>query len=321
MTIKIVFLDRETIAPSVKLRAPTFEHQWQDFARTDREQIVERLRDCDIAVVNKVKLQREQLKQLPRLKMIAVAATGTNVIDLDYCAEHDITVTNIRNYAVHSVPEHAMGLMLALRRNIFSYHQDVSTGCWQQAGQFCFFNHTINDLAGSRLGIIGAGVLGQAMASLGRAFSMDVVIADRKGRCSNDTQRTSFEQVLSTSDVISLHCPLTPETKNLIALQEFKQMKSSAILINTARGGIVNETDLITAVREKWIAGAAFDVLSEEPPNDNHPLLSLTQLPNFILTPHVAWASQQAMTALADQLIDNIETFVKQHEQLSQLIR
>lgn len=317
MTVNIVFLDRETIAPSVELRKPAFDHHWQNYSRTIKSQVVERLRHCDIAVVNKVELREQQLQHLPRLKMIAVAATGTNIIDLDYCREHNIVVTNVRNYAVHSVPEHAMGMLLALRRNIFSYHCDVIDGQWQKSEQFCFFNHPISDLAGSRLGIIGGGVLGQAMARLGTAFAMDVVVAQRKGLSAKDTLRLPFDQVLSTSDVISLHCPLTPETRNLIGLQEFKLMKRSAILLNTARGGLVNEADLVTALEDKLIAGAAFDVLSQEPPSSSNPLLCLAVHPNFILTPHVAWASQQAMTTLAAQLIDNIETFVHQHQELN----
>jgi glycerate dehydrogenase len=315
MTVKITFLDRDTIASYVTLRAPSFQHQWINFGNTVKNQVVERLHGCEIAVVNKVVLGKEQLQQLPQLKMIAVAATGTNIIDLEYCSQRGIAVANIRNYAMHSVPEHALGLMLALRRNIFAYHQDVRSGAWQQSKQFCFFNHNIRDLAGSRLGIIGAGALGQAMAELGRGLGMDVVFAERKGKVSNEGECVAgnflpFDSVISTSDVISLHCPLTSETKNLMDVKVLKQMKNTALLINTARGGIVNEHDLARALEEGIIAGAGFDVLSDEPPSDNNPLLALMDLPNFILTPHVAWASQQSMQTLADQLIDNIEAFV-----------
>lgn len=310
MTKKIVFLDRQTIAPQIKLRSPAFAHQWTNYDSTKAEQIVQRLQDCDIAVVNKIPLTALHLQQLPQLKMIAVAATGTNIVDLDYCVEHNIVVSNIRHYAQHAVPEHAMALLLALRRNIISYHHDVSRGRWQRSEHFCFFDHPINDLAGSRLGIIGGGELGQAMAQLGRAFAMDVVIAARKSQKKCAEPLLSFDDVISSSDVISLHCPLTEETDNLITLAEFKRMKRNAILINTARGGIVNEDDLAIALRQGLIAGAGFDVLAKEPPEQGHVLLSLTKLPNFLLTPHVAWASQQAMQALADQLIDNIEAFV-----------
>ncbi|MGI9295071.1 MAG: NAD(P)-dependent oxidoreductase, partial [Pseudomonadales bacterium] len=242
--------------------------------------------------------------------MIAVAATGTDTIDSDYCEQRGIVVANIRNYATTSVPEHALSMIFALRRNIRAYQQDLAAGEWQAAEQFCFFNHPISDLAGSRLGIIGAGALGQALASTARAIGMQVVLAERKGVTEKRSGRIPFDEVIATSDVISLHCPLTPETKNMIALDELRRVKDSALLINTARGGLINEQDLATALQNGLIAGAGFDVLTREPPPDDHPFFALLGLPNFILTPHVAWASQQAMQTLADQLITNIESFV-----------
>ena len=311
VALKIVFLDRDTLAPSTDLRKPDFENTWKNYASTSQEKVVERLQGCDIAVLNKVELREAQLQCLPQLKMIAIAATGMNVVDLDYCSARGITVANVRHYARHSVPEHALALIILLRRNIFSYYKSVCEGQWQRSEHFCFFNQPIHDLAGSRLGIIGGGVLGQAMASLGRALGMDVVIASRKGEVYQKPGLTSFEQVLSSSDVLSLHCPLNSETENLISLDEFKKMKKTSLLINTARGGIVNENDLVLALRDGLIAGAGFDVLTQEPPRADHPLLALTDLPNFILTPHIGWASEQAMQTLADQLIDNIEAFVK----------
>ncbi len=310
MSIKIAFLDRATIAPYIQLRAPNFEHEWLEYASTSSDQVPERLAGCAIAVVNKVPLRAAQLRQLPDLRMIAVAATGTDNIDKDYCDQHNIVVTNIRGYATVSVPEHVLSLMLALRRNIFAYQQDVATGEWQKSGQFCFFSHPVSDLAGSRLGIIGGGALGQALATLAAALGMDVVFAEHKAATAIRAGKMPFSEVLATSDVISLHCPLTPETQNLIALDELRQMQESALLINTARGGLVNERDLVTALQDGLIAGAGFDVLTREPPADDHPLLALLGSPNFILTPHMAWASQQAMQTLADQLIDNIERFV-----------
>ncbi len=310
MTIKIAFLDRATIAPYIKLRAPDFAHEWIEYARTSRAQVLERLAGCTIAVVNKVPLRAAQLSQLSELKMIAVAATGTDIIDKDYCEQHNIVVTNIRDYATVSVPEHVLSLMFALRRNIFAYQQDVAAGEWQKAGQFCFFNHPVSDLAGSRLGIIGGGALGQALAKLAVALGMQVVFGDRKGATEIRAGKVSFSELLASSDVISLHCPLTADSKDLIALDELRSMKNSALLINTARGGLVNEADLVTALQDGLIAGAGFDVTISEPPPDDHPFFALMGSTNFILTPHIAWASQQAMQTLADQLIDNIERFV-----------
>lgn len=242
--------------------------------------------------------------------MIAVAATGYDVIDIPYCKAHGIAVANIRNYAVHTVPEHAFALALALRRNLLAYRRDVENGKWQQVDQFCFFDHPIRDLHGSTIGIFGEGVLGQGTATIARVFGMRVLFADHAPPKMPGMEFTPVDTVLRESDVISLHCPLTPASRDMIGIDEFRKMKRSAILINTARGGLVNEAALVQALKEGLIAGAAFDVLTTEPPKAGNPLLDL-RLDNFILTPHVAWASAEAMQFLADQLIDNIEAFVK----------
>ena len=242
--------------------------------------------------------------------MIAVCATGTNNVDLDYCRAHKITVSNIRNYAVHAVPEHVFSLILALRRNLPGYREDVHNGLWQKAEQFCLFTHPILDLHGSTLGVIGHGALGMATTKLGEAFGMRVIFAEHKGVAQVRSGYTSFDSVLADSDVITLHCPLTPATQNLIGAPELKKMRRHALLINTARGGLVDEAALAHALKDGVIGGAGFDVLTTEPPRAGNPLLDL-RLPNFILTPHVAWASRNAMQIMADQLIDNIEAFVR----------
>jgi glycerate dehydrogenase len=260
-------------------------------------------------ITNKVPLRAATLQQLPQLKMIAVAATGYDVIDIDYCKAHGIAVSNIRNYAVHTVPEHAFALILALRRNLFAYRQDVANGRWQEVDQFCFFDHPIRDMYGATLGIIGEGALGQATAKIARGFGMKVLFADHAPPKVEGVEFTPFDEVVSTSDVISLHVPLTPDTRNLIGMKELRKMKRTAILINTSRGGLVDERALAEALTQGLIGGAGFDVLTKEPPKEGNPLLDL-RLQNFILTPHVAWASDGAMQFLADQLIDNIEAFV-----------
>jgi glycerate dehydrogenase len=304
---KIVFLDRSTLKANI--RQPAFEHEWVDYAETLPGEVFERLRGATIAITNKVALREKDLSRLPDLKLIAVAATGVDIIDLDYCRRHDITVSNVRNYARRSVPEHVLMLILALRRSLLAYHDDLRRGAWAAASQFCLLDHEIRDLYGSTLGIIGYGALGQAVEKLARALGMRVLISEHKGTTAVRANRTSFEEVLRESDQISLHCPLIEATRNMIGAAELREMKRHALLINTARGGLVDEAALAEALRNGLIAGAGFDVLSSEPPREGNPLLELN-LPNFIITPHVAWASREAMQTLADQLIDNIEKAV-----------
>jgi glycerate dehydrogenase len=308
MSHRIVFLERDSIRAT--LRKPAFPHVWEEYPLTTPEELLPRLRDATIAITNKVKLGGEILAQLPWLKMVAAAATGTDNIDLDWCRSHGIVVSNIRGYAATTVPEHVMMLMLALRRQLLAYRADVLAGRWQQAKMFCFFDHPIRDLDGSTLGLVGRGSLGQGVARLAAAFGMKVLWGERKGASGVREGYVPFERLLAEADVISLHCPLTAETRAMIGEAELRAMKRDALLINAARGGIVDEAALVRALQQGWIAGAGFDVLSQEPPVAGNPLLELN-LPNFILLPHVAWASDPAMQTLADQLIDNIEAFVR----------
>ncbi|MEW6331940.1 MAG: D-2-hydroxyacid dehydrogenase [Pseudomonadota bacterium] len=305
---RIVFLDRDSIRAD--MRRPVFAHEWRDYPATSAAQVEERLHDATIAVSNKVPLMAASLAPLKQLKMIAVCATGTNNVDLEYCRARGIVVSNIRSYAMHTVPEHVFALILALRRNLPGYREDVANGLWQKAEQFCLFTRPILDLHGGTLGVIGYGELGRATAKLGEAFGMRVLIAEHKNTAAARPGHTDFDTVLKESDVITLHCPLTPATQNLIGAPEFRKMRRHALLINTARGGLVDEAALMQALQEGLIGGAGFDVLTTEPPRAGNPLLDL-RLHNFILTPHVAWASRDAMQIMADQLIDNIEAFVR----------
>ena len=304
---RIVFLERNTI--QANFRRPTFEHEWIEYGETLSEQVVERLRGATIVISNKLPLREAELSQLPELKLIAMAATGSDNIDLEYCRKHQIAVSNTRGYAVNSVPEHALMMILALRRNLFAYRADVENGMWQQSKQFCLLTHELRDIKNSVLGIIGYGSIGKAMARLAESVGMRVLISEHKGAASIREGRSAFTEVVRQSDVVSLHCPLTDETRDMFGETEFEMMKRGALLINTARGGLVEDAALIAALRNGQIAGAGFDALREEPPPDGHPLLAL-DLPNFILTPHVAWASNEAVQALADQVIENIEAFV-----------
>jgi glycerate dehydrogenase len=303
---RVVFLDRASLKATV--RKPVGAAAYVEYDKTSLEEIVPRLSGADVAIVNKVPMRAATLERLPDLKMIAVAATGYDVIDVPYCKEHGIAVANIRNYAVHTVPEHAFMLILALRRSLLAYREDVQNGVWNKSDQFCFFTHPIGDLHGSTLGIIGEGAIGQGTAAIGRAFGMKVLFADHPPPKVEGVAFTPHDEVIAQSDVISLHCPLMPSTRNLIDLAAFRKMKRTALLINTARGGLVDESALIQALDEGLIAGAGFDVLTVEPPKDGHPLLDVRR-PNFILTPHIAWASDGAMQFLADQLIDNIDAW------------
>ena len=300
----IVFLDRESV--DAKVRRPDFPHSYKEYQSTwTQDEIVERLKDADIAIINKVPMRAETLKLLPKLKLIAVAATGTDIIDKACCKANGITIVNIRNYAFNTVPEHVLALIFTLRRNLFAYTKDVQDGVWNKSSQFCFLTHPIRDVAGSTLGIVGYGALGKSIGKRAEALGMKVLPYD----IFPQPGLVDFDTILTQSDIITLHVPLTPETKNMIGAKELKKMKHSAILINTARGGLVDEAALVEALKTGTIAGAGFDVLTKEPPKEGNILLDAT-IPNLIVTPHVAWASKEAMQILADQLIDNIEAFV-----------
>ena len=307
MAHHIVFLDRATLGAT--LRTPQFDHTWDEYPATDAGSTEARLVKASIAIVNKVPLRRQVLEKLPQLKLIAMAATGYDVVDVGYCKSAGIRVVNIRDYAINTVPEHTFALILALRRNLLSYRHDVERGRWQSGNQFCFFDHPIRDLAGTTLGVVGEGSIGRATAEIGKAFGMRVLFADHPPPKASGVEFTPFADVLQESDVLTLHCPLTEGTRHLIGPGELRRMKRNAILVNTARGGLIDERALAQALSEGTIAGAGVDVLASEPPRDGDVLLGL-RLPNLIVTPHIAWASQGAMQSLADQLIDNIEAFV-----------
>jgi len=303
MSHKIVFLDRETLDANV--RKPNFPHEYKEYATTAPGEIVERLKGVDICITNKVPLREDTLKQLPELKLIAVAATGTDVIDKAYTTKHGITVSNIRNYAFNTLPEHVFALLFALRRNLVNYHNSVFHGRWGYNNQFCYFDYPIYDIAGSTLGIVGYGALGKEIERRAKALDMKVLIND----VMDIPGKVDVATILRESDIVTLNLPLTPETKGMIGAKEFASMKKTACIINTARGGIVDEAALADALRKGVIAGAGMDVLTVEPPKNGNILLDPT-IPNLIVTPHVAWASKEAMQVLSDQLVDNIDAFV-----------
>jgi glycerate dehydrogenase len=310
VSARIVFLDRATIGPRIRVRPPSFAHALVEHDETEADQVVERLAGAAIAITNKVPIPAAAIAALPDLKLIAVAATGTDCVDKAACAARGIAVTNIRGYAINTVPEHTFALILALRRNLVAYRDSVLAGRWQQSGQFCFFDHPIRDLAGARLGIIGEGVLGQRVADIGRAFGMETMFAAHKERSGLGPLYTPWDEVLETSDILTLHAPLTAHTRGMIGMPEFEAMKRRPLLVNTSRGGLVDEMALVRALDAGLIAGAGFDVVDGEPPSPDNPLFRAAPRHNVILTPHVAWASDEAQQALADQLMTNIENFV-----------
>jgi glycerate dehydrogenase len=241
--------------------------------------------------------------------MVSVAATGFDVIDVPACRDHGVVVSNVRGYAANTVPEHTFALIFALRRAIAAYARDVVDGKWQDAGQFCFHTHSIKDLRGSTLGIFGEGNLGQSVADIARALGMTVLFAAHKGVDGLGPLYTPFDEVLERSDVITLHCPLMPGTRNMLASAEFKKMKRQPLIINTARGGLVDEADLVAALDEGLVGGIGFDVLTSEPPAPDHPLMKVANRANVIITPHVAWASFEAQTECWLQTVDHVNAF------------
>ncbi|MDT5267988.1 MAG: glycerate dehydrogenase [Acidobacteriota bacterium] len=309
---RIVFLERDTL--TVEPRRPLFEHTWRDYGSTRPEEVFERLKGATVAVVNKVPMRAEVLERLPALKLIAVAATGTDNIDLEFCRARGIEVRNVRGYARETVPEHVLMLTLALSRNLPGFREDVRAGLWQRSEQFCLHTREIRDLHGSTLGIVGYGTLGRGVERLARAFGMGVLISEHKGKVGLREGRTPFVEVMRSADVLTLHAPLNAETRYMIGREELSLLKPTAILINCARGGLVDESALAAALREGRLGGAGIDVLSTEPPGVGNPLLD-PDLPNLIVTPHVAWAGRRAQQTLADRLVDNIEAFVLRRKQ------
>jgi glycerate dehydrogenase len=307
--MKIAFLDRSTFSDAIAFPAAPLAADWQEHARTSPDEVLSHAAAAAVVVTNKVKLPAPLLEQLPMLKLVAVAATGVDHVDLDAARHLGIGVCNVRDYATHSVPEHVFAVLLALRRNLCAYAVAARDGTWSRAENFCLHHWPIEDLAGSTLGIVGAGTLGQSVAKLGAAFGMRVLLAEQRG-APQRSGRVGFEQVLAEADVLSLHVPLTPATRHLIGASELARMQPSAILINSARGGVVDEVALVAALRAGQLAGAAVDVLSIEPPPMDHPLLN-ANLPNLLVTPHIAWASRQAQQKLADEVVENIAAFLR----------
>lgn len=310
--MNIVFLDSTGIPASHRIPSFSFPHQLTEYAHTAAEQILARAKDADIIITSKVILNHEILSQLPKLKLIAVTATGTNNIDLVAAKALGITVKNVTGYSSVTVPEHVIGMIYALKHRLIDYHRDqLLTERWATCGQFCYVDYPISDVQGSTLGIIGRGCIGNEVARLAQAVGMRVLFAEHQHATTIREGYTAFDEVLKQADVISLHCPLTPQTEQLINAKTLALMKPNACLINTGRGGLINEADLLQALQSGKLAGAALDVLVKEPPASDDALwLAAKTQPNLLITPHVAWASDSALTTLVNKVAQNIEEFV-----------
>ncbi len=285
---------------------------------TRPEELGARIAGCDILVVNKVELGRERLSAAaPKLKLVAVTATGTDNVDLVAARELGIAVANIRNYATPSVVQHVFGLVLALTLRLNEYRALLEQGAWQRSPCFCLLDYPSRELQGRTLGIVGYGQLGQAVGAVGRAFGMQVLAArsfrhapDQPGAADTTrVDRLELPELLAVADVVSLHAPLTPSTRHLINRDSLARMRRDAVLVNTARGDLVDTAALLDALRGGRLGGAGIDVLSEEPPRRGDPLLE-ARLPNLIVTPHIAWAAQESRHRALDEVVSNIRAFL-----------
>lgn len=311
--MNIVFLDAGAIPSHIAIPRPHFPHNWTEYDLTLAADTVARAKDADIVITSKVILNREILQQLPKLKLIAIAATGMNNVDLDAAKELGITVKNVAGYSSVTVPEHVLGFIFSLKHSLAGWERDQRTGKWAECQQYCYFDHPRTDVRGSTIGIVGKGSLGSEVGRLAEAVGMKVLYAEHKDATSIREGYAAFDDVLEKADFISLHCPLTPTTQNLINKETLAKMKKGAFLINTGRGPLIDEAALAQALESGHLGGAALDVLSKEPPAKDNPLIVLAKTaPNLIITPHIAWASDSAVTTLVHKVTQNIEDFVAQ---------
>ncbi|HHF3343864.1 2-hydroxyacid dehydrogenase [Haemophilus influenzae] len=314
--MKIVFLDSTAIPKHILIPSPSFEHTWTEYDHTSSAETIERARDADIVITSKVIFDRETLQQLPKLKLIAITATGTNNVDLVAAEEMGIAVRNVTGYSSTTVPEHVIGLIFSLKHSLAGWLRDQTEAKWAESKQFCYFDYPITDVRGSTLGVFGKGCLGTEVGRLANAVGMKVLYAEHKDATVCREGYTPFDEVLKQADIVTLHCPLTETTKNLINVETLSKMKKGAFLINTGRGPLIDELALVDALKTGHLGGAALDVMVKEPPEKDNPLiLAAKTMPNLIITPHIAWASDSAVTTLVGKVMQNIEEFVQQLNQ------
>ncbi len=308
--MKIKFLDSHTMSLKDDMDFSQLEKtgEYHGSTITNEDDIAEHSKDSQILITNKIKIDDNILEKLPELKLICVIATGYNIVDIEAAARRNIVVTNVPQYAKYSVSQHAFALILNLASNICRYNNDVKEGKWEKSTSFSLLTYPAFELAGKTMGIIGLGAIGRETAKIAKVFNMDILVYDISDVTAQGYNNSTLEEVLNKSDIISIHAPLTPETRNLITKKELQQMKKTSIIINTSRGGIINETDLARALNSGIIGGAGIDVLTEEPPSNGNPLIG--EVKNLIITPHTAWSSKEARQRLIDVTAENIQSFL-----------
>ncbi|TNH09548.1 2-hydroxyacid dehydrogenase [Testudinibacter sp. TR-2022] len=308
--LKIVHLDSSSLPKHIPIPRPNIEHQWIAYEATDPQQTLERLQDADVAVTNKVVIDKTLMQQLPKLKLIAVTATGTNNVDLDAAKALGIMVKNVAGYSSVCVPEHVIGMIFALKHSLMGWYRDQLTDRWVDNKQFCYFDYPLTDVRNSVIGIFGKGNLGSEVGRLASAVGMKVLYAEHKDATTCREGYTPFNDVLAQADFVTLHCPLTPTTQNLINTETLALMKKGAFLINTGRGPLVDENALVAALKSGQLGGAAIDVMIKEPPEKGNVVMEAAKiLPNLLVTPHIAWAADSAVEILVGKVRDNIEQF------------
>ncbi|MDO4879734.1 MAG: NAD(P)-dependent oxidoreductase [Capnocytophaga sp.] len=312
--MKAVFLDRNTFSENVELPKPEGVTDWVVFQKTTPDQVVERLQDADIAIINKIVLGKKHFEQLPKLKLIHLTATGTDNVDKIEAKNKNIEVKNVVGYSTNSVAEHFFALLLATMRGIKPQHQAVEDGSWQADGRFCLTEPPVFDLYGKTLGIIGIGNIGKAITERAKVFGMNVLWAERQGKTPRSQEYSHFDDVLAQSDIISLNCPLNEETKYLINAKTIAKMHKKPLIINVARGPVVESQAVYDAVMNGDILGFASDVFENEPPLENDPLLKICNHPRVVYTPHIAWASTDAQKRLWQILKQQTEDFIKHYK-------
>lgn len=310
--MRAVFLDKGTFSDGVDLPAPAgvTDYITYDDTPADSDLIIERCQDAEIIFTNKVQITAEVIAKLPKLKLIQLTATGMNNVDQEACKEHNVTLYNVAGYAVKSVPEHTFMLMLNAMRAGIHYHQKVVDGTWRDNGNFCLLDIPLVDLEDKTLGIIGVGTIGKRVTEIARAFGMTVLWAEHQGRTPRNDDYTAFDEVLAQADVISLHCPLNEHTQHLINKDTLAKMTQQPLLINVARGGIVDSQALADAVHNEQILGYGSDVFEQEPITADDPLLSLSDHPRVIFSPHNAWGSKSAQETLWQMLSEQVADFI-----------
>ena len=312
--MKAVMLDWATMGPDLDIsEMKALLPELEIYEETSDDEIAERIAGAEIVLGNKVMISETLFPGAPEMRFIGLTATGTDNIDLDAARRHGVAVANIRAYCTGSVAEHVFGCLLNLTHNLHGYDADVRDGAWQEASNFCMLTRPIRELSAMTLGIVGYGELGKGVARIGEAFGMQVIVATRPGSDSVPEGRVAFDELLARADVISLHCPLTDATRGLFGADQFRAMKKTAILVNTARGALVDSRALADALGTGEIAAAAIDVLPNEPPVDGDPLLDYSG-DNLMVTPHIAWGTLEARQAAVNELTANIAAFLEGRE-------